>query len=90
MIGAEAEKAAEAQHGVEDFPAGLIDHDPFDFADLLVLGAVYDFARLFIAVDQVLALASVGISSSFAGEEGTRPARRLFLASMISAAMSGG
>jgi hypothetical protein len=53
LIFAEAEKAAEAQHGVGDVSAGLVDHDVIDRAYLLLISAIDGFSGFFIALGQV-------------------------------------
>src|SRR6185437_6551294 len=53
MVLADAQKAAEAQHGVGNFAAGLVNHDVLDRTDFLVSGAIDGFPRLLIAGDEV-------------------------------------
>jgi hypothetical protein len=53
MVFADTEKSTETEDSVSDFPAGLVDHDTFDFTNLLVLSAVDSFPRLFIAGGQM-------------------------------------
>src|SRR5450830_325632 len=47
-----AEEPAEAQNGVGDLAAYLVDHDPFEFADFLIIGSVYRRAFDLVAGDQ--------------------------------------
>jgi hypothetical protein len=79
MLAADAEKAAEAQHGIGNFPAGLVDHDLLDRTYLLVVGAIDGFPdSLSLSVKLLLlALPSMDIGFSFAKEE-KRNGRAMF------------
>src|SRR5262245_13995191 len=57
MLLPHAEKAAEAEHGVSDIAAELIDHETLDGADLLTAGAAHRSAFDPVAGDQAVGLA---------------------------------
>ena len=57
MLLPQAEKAAEAEHGVSDVPTELIDHEALDGADLLATRAPHRGAFDPVASDQIVRLA---------------------------------
>src|SRR5205085_8679677 len=52
VIVANAEKAAEAQNSIRHLAADLVDHDPFNRADLVVAGAIDRRTFDLVASDQ--------------------------------------
>src|SRR5690348_12658218 len=62
VVVAEAEEAAEAEHGIGHAPADLVDHHALDRADLVVVGTVHRGAFDLVAADQISELAFVDFS----------------------------
>src|SRR6478752_7277338 len=52
MVVAEAQKSAEAEHRVGHLAADLVDHHPFDRADLVAIGAIDRCSLDLVAADQ--------------------------------------
>src|SRR5450755_3709656 len=52
VIFAHSEEAAEAENGICNLAAGLVEHDSFDLADLFVVGAINDSSFNLIAAYQ--------------------------------------
>src|SRR5882757_7988581 len=63
MLLSDAEKAAEAQHGVGDVAGELVDHQALDGADLLAAGTADRRAFHPVARDQAVGLRSRGLGS---------------------------